>query len=575
MIRKSLHGLVGAALLAAAASASAQEVRLLENAELRSQASPAAPVVASWRAGQRVQLVELRGGWAQVRDGSTSAWLRASALETGPAGYAAVSALETGRRASGNQVVSLGVRTYPAPRLNRHALIVGVGAYQADPARRVDSLPGVKHDLLNALVVARYLQVPIENTTLLKDEAATRAGVATAMGELAARMNPGDRVFIYWAGHGSRYRDSAEGGACIESLVPFDLKDVSNRDFAGWVKPIGDKADKMLVMFDACHSAGVADASRSVATLRPRGTPGADACQVPSNVRTRSLSSAVREAGLSAVDVVHVASARPDEVSFEDSATGGLATTALRDCLGGDAIDKDGSGAVTMAEIAACVQAKVDTKMAPFPRLAASHLTLSGNASFVPALFAAAAPASAGPTSAAPTRVVGIADVVQEIYEQRDAKWTVQAVSSRNRVKIGDLLPDWSVSSDRDGYLYVVMVGSDRQSLYLLFPNDLDHDNRMTAQRSETIPRPQWALRASGPPGDDEILVIVTDGPRDLSALAGTKTVNFTKPLTDAAGRAQLQRVFGINARAGASCTSAAGCSDAFGAAVLSIREYD
>ena len=235
--------------------------------------------------------------------------------------------------------------------------------------------------------------------------------------------------------------------------------------------------------------------------------------------------------------------------SFEDSATGGLATTALRDCLGGDAVDKDGSGAVTMAEIAACVQAKVDSTMAPFPRLSASHLTLSGNASFVPALFAATTPTSAGPTSAAPIRVVGIADVVQEIYRQRDAKWTVQAVSGRNRVKIRDLLPDWSVTSDRDGYLYVVMVGSDRQSLYLLFPNDLDQDNRMAAQRSVTIPRPQWALRAAGPAGADEILAIVTDGLRDLSALACTKTVNFTKPLTDAAGRAQPQRVVATKLR--------------------------
>ena len=71
MIRKSLHGLVGAALLAAAASTSAQEVRLLENAELRSQASPAAPVVASWRAGHRVQLVELRGDGLKCVTGST------------------------------------------------------------------------------------------------------------------------------------------------------------------------------------------------------------------------------------------------------------------------------------------------------------------------------------------------------------------------------------------------------------------------------------------------------------------------------------------------------------------------
>jgi hypothetical protein len=119
------------------------------------------------------------------------------------------------------------------------------------------------------------------------------------------------------------------------------------------------------------------------------------------------------------------------------------------------------------------------------------------------------------------------------------------------------------------------MVGSDRQSLYLLFPNDLDAGNRIAAQTTMTLPRQQWALRAAGPAGDDEVLVIVTDGPRDLDALAGTKTVNFTKPLTDAAGRAQLQRVFGTNARAGAACTSRAGCSDAFGAAVLKIREHD
>ena len=331
----------------------------------------------------------------------------------------------------------------------------------------------------------------------------------------------------------------------------------------------------MLVMFDACHSAGVADVSRSLGTLRPRATAGADACQIPSNVRTRSFSSAVRDAGLSAADVVHLASARPDEVSFEDSSTGGLATTALRDCLGGDAVDKDGSGAVTMTEIASCIQAKVDSRLAPFPRLSASHLTLSGNSSFIPALFAAPMPTSVGPTGAAPVRVVGIDDVVKELYQQRDAKWMVQTVSSRDRVKIGDLLPDWSVTSDRDGYLYVVMVGSDRQSLYLLFPNDLDQGNRMSAQSAMTIPRPQWALRAAGPAGYDQILVIVTDGPRDLSALAGARTVNFTRPLTDAAGRAQLQRVFGTNARAGATCTARVGCSDAFGAALLTIQEHD
>lgn len=52
---------------------------------------------------------------------------------------------------------------------------------------------------------------------------------------------------------------------------------------------------------------------------------------------------------------------------------------------------------------------------------------------------------------------------------------------------------------------------------------------------------------------------MVTDTARDLSALAGAAAGPFTQPLTDAAGRAQLQWLLS---------------SDAFGSALLTVQEY-
>lgn len=551
-------------------AASAQDARLVQKTVLRASASAEAPAVGQAAVGETVRLLEMKAGWARVRQGTVTAWVRAGTLDTTPAAVAAAAAVETGRRSSGNEVVALGVRAFPPPRANRHALLIGVGTYVLDPARRVEGLPGVAPDVGNALLIARLLQVPIEQTTVLLNEAVTRAGVAAALEELQARMNVGDRVFVYWAGHGSRYFEASEGG-CVESLVTHDLEDISNRLFAQWIKPLGLKADKLLVMFDACHSAGLS-ATRSLNGFQPRSAGIEDVCQVPSNVRTRSLASAVRDAGLGAGDVVHVASARADEVSYEDAATGGLATRAMRECLGGDAVDVDGSGAITMAEVAACVQAKVESRLAPYPLLGVSHLTLSGNASFVPAAFAAPVPEA---PAVEPARA-SLAQVVNEVFEQRDPKWKVEAVVQQPRVRIGETVPGWRITSSRDGYLYVAMVGSDMTSLHLLFPNDLARDNRVKGGEPVVLPGPRWQLRAGGPPGQDHVLVIVADGPRDLNALEGPKPQPFVTPLVDARGRVQLQRVLLNNARvAGGGCQGTSGCSDAFGAALFSIEEIE
>jgi hypothetical protein len=136
------------------------------------------------------------------------------------------------------------------------------------------------------------------------------------------------------------------------------------------------------------------------------------------------------------------------------------------------------------------------------------------------------------------------------------------------------------VQSDRAGYVYVAQAGSDNKALYLLFPNDLDQNNRIEAGQQMLLPRPAWSVTAGGPPGTDHLLVMVADGPRDLGALATQKEGPFVTSLNDAQGRAKLGALMSMSqSGSGPSCQNAGvrqknpACSDAYGAAMLAIEE--
>jgi hypothetical protein len=596
---------VGALLAALAGAASAQSMRLLQAQALRADRQSTSAAQAQLAAGQVVELQQLAGGWAQVRWADRGAatqlgWVRASALDLGAAAVGAASQQDTGRLAAGNTAVPLGIRALPA-RANRHALIVGVGQYQVDAARPVPALAGVQHDMNSALAMARQLQIPTDNITLLRDAGASREGVQQALRELEARLQPGDRVFVYWSGHGSRYYDEAEGG-CVETLVPHDLRDISNKQFGQWLQPLARKTEKLMVVYDACHSGGVgAAASATLQRSLPAGaqqwfpksaTPGQAICNQPSNVRNRSLESATRSLGIDGQDVVHLSSSRPDEVSFDNPARGGLATYALRQCLGGEAKDLDGSGAISMDELAACAQGQIDKALAGQNQVLPHHVVLSGNRGFVPAWFAApsgqvapsvtapavwaAAPATpaapAAPVVASAPAVqapVPVQQVLAQIHAQRDSKRRVSVVPTSDRLKIGRDQLDLAITSSHEGHVYVAMLGSDGQSLLLLFPNQLDSRNHILAGQTLNLPREAWRVGAGGPPGRNTVLVMVTDGPRDLGSLGGGQVGPFVQPLTDAQGRARLSWLLGQRTQ----CSGTA-CSDAFGSALLTVSEY-
>jgi hypothetical protein len=545
-----------------------------------------------------------------------------AALATLVAALCAVSCLPAQAQSPDGAVASTRLL---APRINRHALIIGISRY-ADP--NTPQLPGAHVDRESATQMAQAMQVPQSNITYLQDEQATGDNIRRALADLNARVLDGDRVFIHYSGHGTRYNDPAAGG-CIEALLAHDggqSGTLTNHEVADLLKPITAKTDKLFVMYDACHSGGLLRDVPEVRTrgfvlptgegvLRPKFAAISEECGQPVNIKTRNLVvESVAKGGLPQ-DIIHISAARDNEVSFDDEKKGGLATQFMRDCMLRDAQDLDGSGAITMDEIRICAQEKINKRMQNDRNYKAHNLTLSGNAGFVPAWFSQAvvgttvpvvavitpappvypprpapvivpppapapAPVVVAPTPAPPPRQLTGAEALQQMFAQRDAKRRVQVTLGKPQLKIGQDVLDLSVQSDRGGYVYVAQAGSDNKSVYLLFPNDLDQANRIEPGQRMTLPRPTWRVRAGGPAGTDSLLVLVTDGPRDFSQMAGSKAGPFVASLNDAAGRAKLGALMTASrAASGAECSGNAArrsnpaCSDAFGAAMVAVDE--
>jgi hypothetical protein len=367
---------------------------------------------------------------------------------------------------------------------------------------------------------------------------------------------------------------------------------------ASMLKSITNKTDKLMVMYDACHSGGLVQTASSVRTrgvangngegrLRPKFSSISEECGRPVNIKTRNLLVEAQAKGGLPQDIIHISASRDNEISFDDEIKGGLATQFMRDCMLRDAVDTDQSGAISIEEVKNCAQAKVDKRMAYDINFKPHHLVLNGNTSFVPAWFSqTTAPVVAMATAVAAAVLPPTAkpltgeQALRQMFDQRDAKRTVQAIVSKEKLKINVDALDFTVQSNRNGYVYVAMAGSDNQSLYLLFPNDIDQDNKIEANKLFFLPRPSWRVKAGGPEGTNNLLIMVSDGPRDLSSLAANKAGPFVVSLNDAQGRAKLGALMSASQNAtAASCNDAKTraqnpeCSDAYGAAMFKVEE--
>jgi hypothetical protein len=498
---------------------------------------------------------------------------------------------------------------------NRAALIIGIEHYR-NPVT-APSLLGVPADMNSAKQIAKAMGIPDKNVTVIQNQQATKRNLMEAFKKVSEFGANGGRVFIYFSGHGSRDYDQKKK-QCYEGLLSYDEELITNEEIASATQKLKDNVDKTIVLFDACHAGGVlktalqtrSAGSSSALSLTPKFVAKGSlddvmACRAATNFQTRGLFDQATRLGALQENLVLISSARPDEVAWDEGpGAGGIATQALRDCLLGQARDTNTSGAITLEEIRACAQVKMDQKL-PGPNPKASNLVIRGNRNLIPVVAAPSAPPpepvivttvtptkpleqltqNKPPVELAPSKPpVTVSNPVKpppsidaplaslatlrDIEAQRNPMRKLEIKLAKKTLKINQDYLDLQIKSSHDGYLYLVLLGSDKKSFYMLYPNKLDGNNRIQAGKTINLPNQTWQIKAAGPAGVDHILVLVADSERDLKALEalGTdKNSPFVYALNNPFGRGAV-----INYLTG---KSPDGISERYAAQIITVTE--
>lgn len=521
--------------------AAAEGIRLIvPQAVLAEPRMDAAPV-AHWPAQTRAEATARQGGWVRVRQGGAEGWVRVLAVSRDATGLTAARVLEqfsTGSTAGNDRIVAVaGFRGAPLARPSAHALILTIGEYQG----RITPLKGVRHDAVSGILMARGLGVPEDQIISLGNEALTVEGLHQAFNQLDRRVKTNDEVFVYYSGHGARLK-SFDGRAdrCAEALVSVDGQGFMDTELSSRLDHLAQRARRVVVFLDACHSGGVttravsgADAFTGKAWTPVNAKTGeAESCEHPSNALTRGLQEA--KAGSGKLNFVHIAAARPDEVALDSPDRGGLATQAWLECLGGAAKDLDGSAGISVEELRICAQPIIDRMTRGNTRFGAHHISLTGNNAMVlkgapepePAPVQATPPVQADAPAPQQAAVNPVA-VLKDLLANRDDRRQVRLGSDRPSLRVGERIR-FTLTTSHPGYVYLLMVGTTGQEFDLLFPNRKDSGNFMRAGDTWTLPRPGWGIAAQGPAGKNHLLAIVSDTPRDFSALGMKPTGPFS-----------------------------------------------
>lgn len=581
--RKLIGWLANCLLLGLAMHHPAGAAELIRAQFLLTVPDARAPHIAHLAAQTEVEILERRGGWNRVRTQDREGWLRVLAIrDTRRSGVTAQNLLAMIRpgKAEPYQVTGVaGIRGFPQAvlppaRPSAHALILTIGDYQ----NGIPRLKGVAHDADSAALMARALGVPEANITALSDAALTLAGLRAALDSLEARVLPNDEVFLYYSGHGTRLPafDGREK-RCAEALLSVDGEALMDSELEQRLHRIAAKTRRVVVFVDACHAGGITmrGASENDYSAKFFVKSGVETCERPVNSLTRNLivTESDKAAASGKLNFAHIAAARDDEAALDDGQRGGLASQAWLDCLAGGAADTDGSTGLSARELQACAQPRIEQLARGNSRFSTHHLTLHGNADMV---------------LSAPDEMphsVDAAAVLKDIHANRDDRRRVRLIADKPVYKAGQDRVRFNLQSSHAGYVYLLMAGSDGKQFDLLFPNKKDDRNLIQANETWNLPRASWAFRASGPAGRNQLLALVSDKPRDFSTLgmqaAGPFSILGATPMTArdiqfvSAGVVQTAPPECDLTGAQRTIATAAACSDAYGADLISLFEVE
>ncbi|WP_108646445.1 DUF4384 domain-containing protein [Polynucleobacter rarus] len=569
----------------------------------------------------------------------------------------------------------------------RSALIVTQSVWSSPD---VDPLIGTIHDVASAKKIAHALGIKDEDMIILRDSEATKSRIMQELSNLNKNAAEGGKVFIYFSGHGSNWLDM-NTNQCQAGMLTNDMQYITNTELANATNRLLKVSDKTIVMLDACFSNGVikGTGSRSLssnsnlkvkfARLNSKVTNAE--CNAPVNALIPAKVSGSRGFGdatsLGAIkeNYVLISTAKENEASWDEPSSGGIGTQAVRDCLLGDAKDLNGSGGVSLEEIRACAQEKMNSKLRNQTNGSVSHLTISGNRTLIPvpsqpprtdlannnkppvskppvestAPVAATPPleppatkppipspistaippkppATPPPTVTPPVELapesppmatkppalppvaiipsekppvtkppaippivvippvnkppdvkptivddkIASLETLKDILAQSNPEVKVNVTMSSSKIKIGSESFNLSVKSNKAGYVYILLLGTDKKDFFILYPNKIEQKNEIKANETMNLPNDSWKVQAGGPVGVDNILVMVSETPRDFSSISqmiSKPNIPFAYALNDIAGRQKLISLLTDN-------SGISNGSSRYGAKLVTVQEY-
>lgn len=161
-----------------------------------------------------------------------------------------------------------------------HALLIGIDAYDATPClsgsvNDVDALAQILPSIapLPARVVS--LVSPQRGHRVLRTDESlpTRANIISALQEMSRQIQLGDRVLVYYSGHGT-WAFVPEALGFREALVPMDYNNGSGLlwdvEISGFLDALYAACGDITVILDACFAAGATRWTGSTKELTPR-----------------------------------------------------------------------------------------------------------------------------------------------------------------------------------------------------------------------------------------------------------------------------------------------------------------
>ncbi len=409
----------------------------------------------------------------------------------------------------------------PLVQAEDRALIIGVDKYQS---QLTPPTPGCVAD---ALAMSEFIKTKFgfaaSGIKILLNEEATAANIENGLNWLVVGSRPGDRVFFFYAGHGSQLPDDDhdEEDGYDETLAPYDVDPLTGEheirdDFFSLIiaRLSGRRA---VFIFDSCHSGTITRGAPS-----SNGEPvGGGARYLPRPDQFKALTHPVPGTRGIAVDNYEVVSKLPG-------------TRGLK--LGGDFVDTDQLGALSGIVVISAAnenQSAYPLRINGILRGALSYLVINlqkDNLLTIDELKSrllkqiailhqnntlkgdqqpqfeviSSVPLSNKPFFATWEQAPAVA-LVNPLSSIRISLSTGEG---KTLYRAGEAI-SYQISTDTAGYLYL-MVFSEKDVATCVFPNEQDSDNRISAGTISLPRSSRYSFPVGEPFGRDVAVALLS-----------------------------------------------------------------